>query len=77
MAEAFVLIPGRSADSPTIDLKCRPAVLRFDRLVGPYAGVLHARGSPEAILLFTTAAGCEASEICWVNHPIHEGSEGA
>jgi hypothetical protein len=77
MAEAFVLIPGRSADSPAIDLKYRAAVLRADRLVGPYAGLVHARGSTEAILLLATAAGSNASEICWVDHPNHDVSEGA
>jgi hypothetical protein len=77
MAEAFVLIPGRSADSPAVDPNCGAAVLRFDQLVGPYAGVLRARGSTEAILLLATAAGSDASKICWVHHPIREGSEGA
>jgi hypothetical protein len=71
-----VLIPGKSADAPAIDLKCRASVLRFDRLAGPYAGMVHVRGSTGAILLLATAAGSEASEICWVHHPIHGRSEG-
>jgi hypothetical protein len=76
-AEAFVLIPGRSVESSGADLECRAVVLRFDRLVGPYAGMVHARGSTEAILLLATAAGSKASQICWVQHPVHEGTQGA
>ncbi len=77
MAEAFVLIPVGAADRGIGDFARDAAVLGFDRVTGPYAGVVHVRASADAIISLATKAGAEASTICWVRHLIQEESEGA
>lgn len=66
MKEAHLLLHSKAVREAEQSAVTREAVVRFDRVAGPYAAILRVRGSGSEIQELANHVGIAPRDVCWL-----------
>lgn len=75
MKEAYLLLDSKAVREAEQSAVTRAAVVRFDRVAGPYAAILRVRGSGSEIQELADHVGIAAHDVCWLSEVRVKGGD--